>query len=192
MRKIPIRKHFAVFGGAGGFTGIVRSRAEAARLTSGVVNAKSKAFRTEAEATRYINYYLRKAGAGRLTFEDLQAAAAAPDEVREAEAVEETKAVEDDPLETPWIPTEFHLPAQRKRPLRTLQIDSGSCSLVLRLRESVLVRSDPMRLQPCLYPQSGARVPAFAPGADVALEVRGLREIVAGEVQGSAEEPHAV
>jgi len=33
------------------------------------------------------------------------------------------KAVEDDPLETPWIPTEFHLPAQRKRPLRTLQID---------------------------------------------------------------------
>ena len=97
MRKIPIRKHFAVFGGAGGFTGIVRSRAEAARLTRGVVNAKSKAFRTEVEATRYINYYLRKAGAGRLTFEDLQAAAAAPDEVREAEAVEEAKAAEDDP-----------------------------------------------------------------------------------------------
>ena len=73
-----------MFGGAEGFTGIVRSKAEATRLTRGVADAKCKAFRTEVEATRYINYYLRKAGAGRLTLADLQAAAAAPDEIREA------------------------------------------------------------------------------------------------------------
>ena len=59
-RKIPTRKHYAVFGGAGGFTGIVRSKAEATRLTSGVADAKCRACQTEVEATRYINFFLRK------------------------------------------------------------------------------------------------------------------------------------
>ena len=75
------KTHYAVFAGSGGFTGVVNNRQRAEELTEGVRGAKWKACETRAQADRFINFHLRRRGAGRVSIEDLAAAVAEPIEL---------------------------------------------------------------------------------------------------------------
>ena len=60
---------------------MVNNRQRAEELTEGVRGAKWKACETRAQADRFINFHLRRRGAGRVSIEDLAAAVAEPIEL---------------------------------------------------------------------------------------------------------------
>ena len=91
------RQCYAIYCGAGGFTGIVKNSQEARTLTSGVAGAKSRTCSNEQEAKRFVNFWLRKAGAGRLSLDDLNAAASTPVEVDEEQVVEAADEGKEEP-----------------------------------------------------------------------------------------------
>ena len=79
------KKHYAIFSGSGGFTGVVDNRQRATELTEGVRGVKWKTCDTRAQAERFIDFHLRRRGAGRISIEDLAAAVAEPIELDSVE-----------------------------------------------------------------------------------------------------------
>ena len=86
-RGLAGRKFYAIVGGADGFIGVVRSSQQARQLTSGVTGARLRSCENEKEAHRFVDFYLRRAGAGKVSLKDLTAAAEAPIWIGEQKAV---------------------------------------------------------------------------------------------------------
>ena len=88
-------KLYAIYAGAGGFTGVVKGSNRARELTQGVAGAKQRACDTREQAERFINFHIRRAGVRGWNLEDIEAAAAEPIEVQEGAAEAKAEAQEE-------------------------------------------------------------------------------------------------
>ena len=77
-------KHFAIFCGRDGVTGIVRDEREAESLTRGVDGAKLKVCDSRDQADRFIDFWLRKAGVRTWRHRDIAEAVEAPIDVEDS------------------------------------------------------------------------------------------------------------